>query len=804
MIENLENMKKELSFKREILATQRANLHKPYFAQNQDLISIRVEIVTKSGGKLVPLRNKACKLPECIYDLEEILTRFREGGYARGLQFDCKFCEVSITLKSFIYDVTLSVEIDIIWDQYNSGQTPRVKEINQYKDGHCEIPKVAFTMKLDALEKRDITPGKNRAHSKNKTSMASQQAFDTSIGKNTPASNFPKLSEYTKNELSTLLYNFSSGNKKDTGKKVTPFGVEISKQEVDSILDNSISSSVMAFFTSYMRNYSKVYSPDKDDQIFAFIINSYEKYEQKVSVKYLDSSISFKNNGLGNLFLVYKYDERWIISIVDLKAKKCVIVDFLATDLSRTSKEEMQGLVKVLLNQEFQQKPGSLSFYDKGKSKTYSDCGLFVCRFLTSYIIDSISYNKISISEDEKNPFNMVLPWLILKTHFYATSKPKLNKTSPTQGDFEKILPAELNSQENSDYVTNLVKKEDQRASSLNVSLEPLRGLNKRNVRHKTSVVDGQDSSAQNTTALPTISTPFTKKKLAPIENLHSITQLNSSKIAEGTFINFNRDLKGSVEFGSSAFLSPEKMQRDVIAKRYGADILRYEFTALQMEGKLAHNVIVFFLGFLQERQDLRRSQGESGSDRKILSLGPQFYNQLTHNNLFQNLIDYEKVKGVTTIYNGQGNTIFDVFQNILLITKANPDNYELVNIDNVEKRIYLYSPTGKSEQSPINNPILSNISQYIEMEYNNKSQLTMNLAKWRFTYGEVNKVQTLRDSGLMVLKMIHSIYNGALETNSSREELVAFKKNLVYLIENIGVTENEKKDLAAFDKGFL
>jgi len=248
----------------------------------------------------------------------------------------------------------------------------------------------------------------------------------------------------------------------------------------------------------------------------------------------------------------------------------------------------------------------------------------------------------------------------------------------------------------------------------------------------------------------------------------------------------------------SPPLVSPK---REIVAKRYGVDIFFDEFNSFREKGILPKSIIVFFFGFLQEKQEQIPNEELLATGQRILSLGPQFYERLTNNKPFSTNINYDKIKDITRQYQGIGNVIFDVFDKLAIVIKSDIGSFMLVYINTLEKKIILFDPCGNIEQSPVNNPVLFNISQFIEMEYQNKALQTINLAKWRFAYGDITRLKDPKESGLLILKLVHNIYNGSLNSHMTSQELAGFKNKLLTLIGHIGITKNKKKELGSLNK---
>jgi len=990
-------------FRNECLKRKQANLHKPFFTNDKNLTHIPFSLLNDFSQKYVPFRNKKCRLPTCIYDINELVEKFRHAGYTDTYQFFCKFCEVPVILKQFVYDTTLAATIDKLWEINNAIKgAPKATHGKQLKDGNGEIvkPEVQSQKDLEQTVVPKMT-GEGGRHAQSMNTLV--EVKEDHMSESIILTSFPKITDFSKTDFAVTWKNFASSKNADDKKKVKGFGIEITKKELDDLIDDqTTSANVMAFFTRYIKNYLKICNPSEKDYIFSFIVNNYDKFEQKASFSYLQT---FKNPFRNNprrltkteesprLFLVFKYDERWLIAVVDIRAKKCVMVDFLASDLSRTSKDEFYSVVKTFLKQEFNFKPNSVSFYDQIKSNLYTDCGLFVCRYLSNVFVGKQDILKQAVSEGEKNTFKSVLPWLILKTHLEGATDPqKIPKEENHNSYSNRVLPTELASlldrsraqtggsnttlslanqlktrqtrllsqplqlqqDDMQSPVIPSLKSQDSKVKIKRKKLEEMlngikdelyaesalsetqrvfdeeslfnnsrlskESMNKDQIKHvikrveklkklkqDVSKVDSKAASEQDPSSpeeyyekymeyakqanefygmlnyfqhsnptlyqkvsgeihgqienkllgkynllhlkqgpLNSASPDFASSqsrssrfnmKLPPLSSLPNgnfnigsqgrgsmASVRGSMALANGNF-NIGATGRGSMVGAQSqprlttigrkdTILESNQSQpmpvphhitpdtsRMVAAKRYGVEVYQDEIATLKDKNIMAKSIIVFFFGFLQERHDNNTADELLATSSRILSLGPQFYDRLTGNNTTGTKIKYDQVESLTAQYQGEGNTIFESFDKIVFAVRFKADHYMLICIDAQDKRVVLLDPSGQQEQSPVNHPVIFNICQFIEHEYQNKADKAVNLAKWRFAYGDMVHMDDLRDSGLMILKIVHSIYMNAANTFISKDELMVFKNKLLILIQHIGVTKNKKNELGSFVK---
>ena len=973
-------------FRTALLSKQRINLHKPFF-RDEALKTLIVPLVNDYGDLFIPFRNKKCLFPTCLYDLTQLLEKFQQGGNQESFEFTCQICETPINLNNFLHDITLASELEAMWDKYNAGGSAKVPEVKQFKDGHCEGPLVSLVQQQvlqqqdDVLDSRDITPtsflGKDKSIDKTveKPIFEPQYIRDSETGDQLLV-NFPQIKEYDKDDFSDLFYNFSMGKTTKTSKKAQSFGVEVLKQDLDSVMnDLKTHKSIIAFFARYVRNVLRITHPTKFDQIFAFEVSGFEKFTQKATYTFLQAFENpFKKNPQRlldekdfKIYLIFKHDQRWFVSLADMKPKKCIIADFLSPEFRKTSKDEVQNIIKAFLLAEFKIKMDNYAYYEQVKVNQINDCGLYACRYLANCIVNRMDPLQQVISESQKNLFKSTIPWLILKTNtlVFSLNQSSIGRETPS-GDVpegmdsvkkvrglgvisankKKMSPSHsrvISSVALIDKVGNSRKeratlksrKNTQRSSINDLSAElresptPVSNKKSSQGRRDSSLIKLENNEGDrvsdrtsgrkrthlsnislSTATSPTKSDPSNVQLhviLQKAEELYqlkeqveksfqeeAIGELLSPKIYHRKFSDYtqkasdfqnllkyfeksNPDLYKKISSRITAkledklfnklkmlnakmplySLSPEPLSssasdatkdkismyakklpplaqsrtasasnslekrppekkkftdlripslaarntRERIAKRYGVEIYYDELDKFKEDGTIPKDMVTFFFGYLQERHDLKPKHELFTSKQRILSLGPQFYDKLTNSKPMETNIYFKNVKLLTSQYQGVGNVIFDVFDKLFIVAQVEADHYMVVYIDTVDKKMVLYNPTNNKEQSPVNHPVLYNICQFMEEEYHHKAKQAVSMAKWRFTYGEMQKVSEIQESGLLIMRLVYSHYMKAQNGKAGKEDLSEFRKKLVGLAQAIGITQNKKNELGSFVK---
>jgi len=1055
-------------YRKTLLNRMRKNMHEKFFQKDKQLEYINLEIVTEHETKLIPFRNMECTEPFCIYDIEELVEKYQNSGFTENYDMICTYCDNPIRLKNFYYDYTLGEGINALWKKYNSDKI-QCREARQDRSGNVEkgIPGQSLKTQgdLDGGKSHQKVPGsivkktdnsmanitrntlddrldQSMHHSRN-NGYSSRVNNDGNYVPSKPRINvvedtqvndqsfmyswLPLPRDFSKQEFSNLYYQFSR-SRGPGGQNATPFQIPITKLDFDNVInDFQTAPSIIGFFLKYLRNYNKMFNQTRaqEDYMLPFIVEKNDRYSQAITFKYLKGYRNQFKNSRDDFFSyvkrivnVFKYDDRWILSFVDLTKGKCTLIDLLASDLSKASKEEIYGIVKAYTQQEFNIKPTSLTFYDREKTQTYSDCGLFIIAFLMAHYLDSKELEKISIGDAEKNQAKKVLPWLILKLHYFQdnptqesnnnspepvgqkshhmqgshtfnqkslydikkASSPsnkqisivadnqarnsavtiyndpykgrldaiKMSKSSPDKSavndnkkdnkdviklkrsDLTKMLidlKDELLKQldgDNPDDVSAILGEEglfnkggdketltkDQLKSLLRklenkkidkdpdavkkVSYEEYveqynkyqqEAMNMANMltyfqqynpalyrkaaeeiqskiedklleqngmlhlkypkpvnieepqdplvlpdntfksrSHHSSVYGTQDfRSSSHLRKLPPISpdgithhnmpnsfnagvvqkgnsspnTPFLSHTKSP-NDLHEF--LNQGRIMSES-INMDKESR-MFGFGGPYNKGVEpKPKKQIVAKRYGIEISREEYLAFKTSDKLSSHIVNFYLAYLKEKQEYLPVDMINNFRLRIYYFSPDFYHLLTDGEPLGLTINYNNVKKWTNNYSGFGQTIFDAFDKVIFVVRAKEQHWATVYLDNEDKKAYLFDTKRTAEKSPINNPILFNISQYIEKENQDKANRKINLAKWQFIYGDVMHPEDPQDSALVVLRLIHNLHRGTLNAHFSEEELKAFKKSLVDLILKIGVTDNRSGELGTIER---
>ena len=93
---------------------KRDDLHLRFFEETGEIQSIISPIFTLFSGKkrISPYRNTYCGKAECVYDEDELVSRFKQSGLSSFVTFICHTCRKQIQLAKFCFDEALEEMIE--------------------------------------------------------------------------------------------------------------------------------------------------------------------------------------------------------------------------------------------------------------------------------------------------------------------------------------------------------------------------------------------------------------------------------------------------------------------------------------------------------------------------------------------------------------------------------------------------------------------------------------------------------------------------------------------------------------------
>lgn len=94
----------------------------------------------------IPFRNLNCYKPECVYDIQEVLTFFSRSRQSSSEDLMCHFCGNRLTLNTFYVDTNLKEIYDQVWED---EIPPIVDHITIARDGSWKLELIAKVAKVD-------------------------------------------------------------------------------------------------------------------------------------------------------------------------------------------------------------------------------------------------------------------------------------------------------------------------------------------------------------------------------------------------------------------------------------------------------------------------------------------------------------------------------------------------------------------------------------------------------------------------------------------------------------------------------
>ena len=102
MVHKKQCMVKRRMLKLSFLQRYKKDMHQEFFYQDSSLESIKVPVFSgkKSQKHITPFRSTICINPECVYDLDELISIFMNPKYsANGIK--CLFCKATVQMSFF-------------------------------------------------------------------------------------------------------------------------------------------------------------------------------------------------------------------------------------------------------------------------------------------------------------------------------------------------------------------------------------------------------------------------------------------------------------------------------------------------------------------------------------------------------------------------------------------------------------------------------------------------------------------------------------------------------------------------------
>lgn len=418
-------MDAEEKFTQRLLKRQKKNLHLKFFEENGDIQFIVVPVFTKHGPKkkILPYRNKNCVKPGCIYDLKELVEKYKNSMFSGYLQFICHTCRQLLDINDFYMDYTLKGMIDEVWQKHNREDRTICEGVTIMRDGHWEPNLPEYQKYMD----RKLNKNLGIPESARLVAGADEKIAKLDIVHK--KQRVPHLNQFSREEFTNLIEEFENEDMKSTGIVITRDGIPLRKIDFRTVEnETAVGPQMVSYFINYLKDLQGAY-PDMYNRYNAnrtyynvVTIKDYDKFSKKIQSEY---GFSFKNDirqkpeimhqNYDKAIIVFNYDERWIAAVVELKYNRVHIVDFLQEDLSRVKIDDLIDIVKIFLEREFKLKADSYNFYDiDSKLNYYNDCGLYILNYAYKALNNELVQN-LRVQFKEKELFRRQLLWLILK-----------------------------------------------------------------------------------------------------------------------------------------------------------------------------------------------------------------------------------------------------------------------------------------------------------------------------------------------------------------------------------------------------
>jgi hypothetical protein len=127
-------------FERKMMANQRYRMYLRFFELDKDREFLTVPVLSRQNpdNPIIPFRNTRCSSPDCVYDLEDLKTKYKNAMFSSYITFTCYTCKNQIEMENFHLDQDLHKIIKIIWENYNKPGTIRCQTITMMPDGTWE------------------------------------------------------------------------------------------------------------------------------------------------------------------------------------------------------------------------------------------------------------------------------------------------------------------------------------------------------------------------------------------------------------------------------------------------------------------------------------------------------------------------------------------------------------------------------------------------------------------------------------------------------------------------------------------
>lgn len=460
----------EQQFTKKLMSRKMRDCHFKFF-DKKSTTKLSFPIVTKQNPKKKPLpfRNTKCLHPSCLYDIKELLERYRSSMYSSYLAFVCNSCSRTINIDDFVLDRTLQEIIERVWSEFNRPDNVVCSSVTIQRDG-------TWTPNLPPYLANLISTLKNKvgsSPSQNAEYKIQAVPPEGPLTKQKQRRFVPPFLSFSKQEFISLEETYD--NERLRKNDVIEKSLDILVRAVDySNLrqGHSVSEIIIAFFLRYLealhlqsKHRSSPSKKQKNRWVYTlFSVKSFDHSTRKARLNYLGNFFNqFKSDpksiyeNYDRLGVVLSYDDRWMGMLVNLRKHSMHLIDFMTTELSKFSEVSLLEDVSTIIKREFSLYSGNKSVVPTKKVEYYCDCGLEVMFFMLK-AMDSQNPETERISFSELDTFKKQVCWGILRLR-YSKNKEKEEDFL----EFESETPKSLSRQSSQKQPLSPIKKKETR-----------------------------------------------------------------------------------------------------------------------------------------------------------------------------------------------------------------------------------------------------------------------------------------------------------------------------------------------------
>ena len=365
--DNLDPLSKMRAY---LMKKAKKDLHLRFFRENLDLMFISLPILNRKKAKLVPFRNMLCEKPECLYDIEDLLHKYRESMFSNYLTFLCFNCKQVLDLSRFYLDFTLNQIIGEIFQRYNKT-TIQCKMVTILRTGQWEPSLPEYLKLLD----RNIAKTQEDARRIANVDEAPELKPAKKKQK------IPDFKDFKNEEFKELEASLLKKTLKPDKKIISFPEFSLTNQDYQQLKSESaFTTPLMSFFLRYIEEYQQrnleTFNKDNGNRTFAIGIKvlKFDRFYKRAKYQYIPGSINFykgKARSLMELFnlisVMVFIESRWVVLLVDLNTFDYYPVDFLQEGISNISLTQISDFAQYFMRKEFNISLKKLKFFHNFK-----------------------------------------------------------------------------------------------------------------------------------------------------------------------------------------------------------------------------------------------------------------------------------------------------------------------------------------------------------------------------------------------------------------------------------------------------